>query len=566
LRARVALAVIALLGLPLVASASAATDPNVGYDISYPQCNGTFPAGGAFGIVGVNGGRPYGPNPCLGTGAGASELSWAGINAGLYANTADPGPALSSHWPNGQASPKQCNTAANPGSDTSECHYDYGWNAAADSYRDAVNAYVSLGWAAGGATQTPVANQWWLDVETANSWTTTPSLNVQALHGEVDYLDSVGAAGVGFYSTSSDWQTITAGTTTFASDPTWLAGASSLSDAQSRCGGSGFTGGGVALVQYVSGGFDNDYRCTAQQALSFSTAPQTLTAGASSGPISVQLPQPAGATTTITVTSSSGAGNFSTSSSGPSNASLSLPVAAGATSSGSFYYEDTRAGSPTLTATAPGYTNATQAESVKAAAPAAISVSPSSAQLRVGTSKTFSAAGSDAYGNAVSVTPTWSVSPALGTFSPNPGSPTSFSATSIGSGTITATAGGLTGTASISVRRRSSGAPTSKTAARTSSGARPSLRVRPAVVAPGGRIRISGNAGVCRRGATVFVLARVLAGRSFAGLGAITARVHAHGRFAASGHLRRNSKPGRYTLSARCGGANLGVTAHLRVT
>jgi hypothetical protein len=86
------------------------------------------------------------------------------------------------------------------------------------------------------------------------------------------------------------------------------------------------------------------------------------------------------------------------------------------------------------------------------------------------------------------------------------------------------------------------------------------------VVAPGGRIRISGNAGGCRRGATVFVLARVLAGRSFAGLGAIAARVHAHGRFAASGHLRRNTKPGRYTLSARCGGASLGVTALIRVT
>ena len=43
--------------------------------------------------MGVNGGRVYIVNPCLGTGDGASELSWAGMNAGLYANTGDPGPA-----------------------------------------------------------------------------------------------------------------------------------------------------------------------------------------------------------------------------------------------------------------------------------------------------------------------------------------------------------------------------------------------------------------------------------------------------------------------------------------
>jgi hypothetical protein len=56
----------------------------------------------SFGIVGVNDGIVYSANPCLGTGAGASELAWAERHDGiggaiLYANTADPGPALSSH-------------------------------------------------------------------------------------------------------------------------------------------------------------------------------------------------------------------------------------------------------------------------------------------------------------------------------------------------------------------------------------------------------------------------------------------------------------------------------------
>ena len=55
-------------------------------DISYPQCNGTFPSDAAFAIVGVNVGIVYSPNPCL-----TSELAWAGMDAALYANTANPG-------------------------------------------------------------------------------------------------------------------------------------------------------------------------------------------------------------------------------------------------------------------------------------------------------------------------------------------------------------------------------------------------------------------------------------------------------------------------------------------
>src|SRR4051812_48103872 len=68
----------------------------IGYDISYPQCGKPFPANPAFGIVGVNRGIVFSPNPCLGTGAGASQLAWAGKRAELYANTGNPGPHLSS--------------------------------------------------------------------------------------------------------------------------------------------------------------------------------------------------------------------------------------------------------------------------------------------------------------------------------------------------------------------------------------------------------------------------------------------------------------------------------------
>jgi len=232
------------------------------FDISYPQCGSPFPANAEFGIVGVNKGIVFSANPCLSTGDGPPELAWAGgVRAQLYANTGNPGPALSSRWPNDQTSPRQCNTSAVPGSDTADCAYDYGWNAAADSYRTAVGAYVSLGLASPGATSTPSPNVWWLDVEIINSWRPDTTLNVAALRGAVEYLQSVSTAGIGFYSTQYQWNQITGGTSDFSAYPSWVAGANSAGQAVGICSAKGFTGGRVALVQYPAGGFDADFLC-----------------------------------------------------------------------------------------------------------------------------------------------------------------------------------------------------------------------------------------------------------------------------------------------------------------
>ena len=106
-------------------SAKPTGGPSTGYDISWPQCGGPFPVNPAFAIVGVNRGIVFSPNPCLGVGNGPSELAWAGgAAAQLYANTGNPGPEVSTHWPNGQTSPRECNTTASPGSDTANCAYD----------------------------------------------------------------------------------------------------------------------------------------------------------------------------------------------------------------------------------------------------------------------------------------------------------------------------------------------------------------------------------------------------------------------------------------------------------
>jgi hypothetical protein len=230
----------------------------IGYDVSYPQCERTLPRNVAFAVVGVNRGIVFSANPCLGRNDRPSQLAWAGMHAELYANTGNPGPSLSSHWPFGQTQPRVCD-ASKP--DTPDCAFDYGWNAAQDAYATALDAYISLGWADAEATRTPVANHWWLDVETANSWRDDTSLNVAALQGCVAYLESMSVAGVGFYSAPRMWNEITGNTSAFAAYPSWVAGASTALGAQANCAGSGFTQGGVLLAQYFSGGFDADRRC-----------------------------------------------------------------------------------------------------------------------------------------------------------------------------------------------------------------------------------------------------------------------------------------------------------------
>lgn len=222
-----------------------------GYDISYPQCGSAYPTNVAFGIVGVNGGRVFSVNPCL-----ASQITWGGGAATeLYINTGNPGPALSSYWPVGQTSPRYCDPA---NTDTADCAYDYGWNAAQHSWETAVQAYADLG-----ITTSPAATAWWLDVETTNSWRSDTTLNIAALQGEVDFLRQVaGVTRLGFYSTTAQWGTITGGTQVFAEFPSWGAGAPSEKVAKQHCASTaGFTGGDLAMVQYPWSGFDANVRC-----------------------------------------------------------------------------------------------------------------------------------------------------------------------------------------------------------------------------------------------------------------------------------------------------------------
>jgi hypothetical protein len=223
---------------------------SIGYDISWPQCGGAYPANPKFGVVGVNRGKAFSANPCL-----AIEIAWAGGALGqLYANTGNPGPALSSFWPSGQTTPRYCDPS---NLDTADCAFDYGFNAAQDSFVTASAGYAEIG-----LTGSPAGTRWWLDVETGNSWRSNTSLNVAALQGEIAYLhDTAGVASIGVYSTQYQWNTITGGSLAFDANPSWVAGASSLKAAQDRCALPSFTGNANVYTQYPSQGFDANFAC-----------------------------------------------------------------------------------------------------------------------------------------------------------------------------------------------------------------------------------------------------------------------------------------------------------------
>ena len=228
----------------------------VGYDVSWPQCNDELPESFAFAIVGVNRGRTFSQNDCL-----AEQLEWAGRDTDFYLNTANPGPDISSFWPSGQDEPRSCDTDPNPGDDTHDCSYVYGWNAAADAYERVREVFIGLDWADADAKRIPGEATWWLDVETANSWRADRRLNVSSLQGAVDYLESMKVAEIGFYSTPLLWWRVTRSTDAFDGYPAWHAGARTEAQARDRCDHDSFTGGELRMVQWVENGIDSNVVC-----------------------------------------------------------------------------------------------------------------------------------------------------------------------------------------------------------------------------------------------------------------------------------------------------------------
>lgn len=447
----VVVAAFALLALaPAATFAAAATSGSAsslaaaaapGFDISWPECGGPFPVNSAFGIVGVNKGIVFSPNPCL-----ASEVAWAtATSVALYANTANPGPALSTHWPTGQTSPQTCSSTT---PDTAACAYDYGFNAAADSYGDAVSAFASLGLSA-----SPAGSPWWLDVETSNSWRSDVTLNVAALSGAVYYLGSVAhVASLGFYSTGYQWGAITGGTGAFSAYPSWVAGAADAAGARANCVGPGFTGGGVTLAQYPSGGFDGDLRCSTAAPVLTTISVSPATASVATGG-SVQF----GAT---------GLDQFGQPMSPQPTFTWSVGGGGGTISAAGLFTAGSTAGGPfTVTATSGSVSGSASVMVTGLSADFSLSVSPASVSVRRGSTATYMVTVTPSNGFSGSVILSLSGQPSGSTVTFTPTATTSTSTLKVktsSSGprgpftlTITGKSGSLTHTATtrLSVRK-----------------------------------------------------------------------------------------------------------------
>ena len=191
------------------------TSGQVGYDVSYPNC--AVKPSGAFGIIGVNDGRPFTVNPCFGT-------EYRGPANSAYINTAY-SKAYSSNVTVG------CKSGG-----------DAAWQIGCSE------AEYSLAHVDG------APSMWWLDVETANSWS-APQANRSAIQGALDRLRNTGSP-VGVYSTASAWRRITGGSFTPAGvGGDWLP-ASSCSAATAFMPGTQ-----VWLAQATTNNVDVDTAC-----------------------------------------------------------------------------------------------------------------------------------------------------------------------------------------------------------------------------------------------------------------------------------------------------------------
>jgi hypothetical protein len=246
---------------------------SVARDVSFPQCGAPLPAlsSGSAGVLGVNDGSSFTTNRCL-----VPELAWAKRLASapaFYTNTGNPGPARTEHWPIGQTSPKVC-SAADPNS--LACSFEYGWNAGRQAFGVAADAARRLHHVDADAARHRAANvEWWLDVETMNSWLTITGAptraaeqrDTAALVGQFDALLFAGVTQIGIYSTPYQWGVITGGTRAgnaqFGPTAQWLAGYGSKAAATAGCSDNTFMPGSVQMTQYLAhDGFDADVICT----------------------------------------------------------------------------------------------------------------------------------------------------------------------------------------------------------------------------------------------------------------------------------------------------------------
>jgi hypothetical protein len=329
------------------------------------------------------------------------------------------------------------------------------------------------------STYSPLANAAW-QWDTGYGWTMVPVAQMQAFVSAETYA-------LRFYSASSGlpqdhwgfaWQPRNAtglSANEFATESVAIldrlavairdSGATNPADpGSSACGPPGQNtscGGDLAGASFTETW--KSFRTWTQPVLVFTTPPQTIPAGTPSAAMTLALQTSTGGSQaamspiTVTLGSSSPLGQFAINPAGPWSPTLTLTIPVGGSVAGPFYYQDTRAGSPVLTAASFGITSATQTETVQPGPVVALSIKPASATVAARAALTFTAASVDSFGNAVPAAATWTLAPnGLGTVQTG-GATTTFTAGARGgSGTLTATVMGATGslsaTAAVTVK------------------------------------------------------------------------------------------------------------------
>jgi hypothetical protein len=92
------------------------------------------------------------------------------------------------------------------------------------------------------------------------------------------------------------------------------------------------------------------------------------------------------------------------------------------------------------------------------------------------------------------------------------------------------------------------------------------LHVSPHTVPAGGTVRVSGT---CESHTTGYAISSAFvhdASHDFAGVGAAPFSTNAAGAFSVSPQVAAGTAPGNYSVGARCGGGNLGISVTLTVT
>lgn len=250
----------ALFGLlPNQVGAFAYTSATYGYDLSYPQCGPPvfIPPSLAspsqswnFGVIGVDGGWPFistlhPGNACLG------QEYQGTVSPALYINT-----GYAAVYTDANHTTPQCASLSRSinGNSSQRKAWAVGCS----------EASRSMAYAASQGANYPAG--WWLDVETANSWSSNTSLNQYTIQGLVDAIHqkSPPSVPVGIYSTAGQWTGVVGSRRLTGVAADWVATAVPAQQAPAYCSQS-FTGDPVWLVQYAaqygSTSFDGDYAC-----------------------------------------------------------------------------------------------------------------------------------------------------------------------------------------------------------------------------------------------------------------------------------------------------------------